>query len=159
MDVLSFLQLFFAGGTGGLLTALALYIRARGQNKNEARAQQDDYSIKLRAALDADEGTLRASLMAMVKDFEVTARDLRQALAAEEKARRELDQRLTETQKQLTVVTLERDELKRQQERDQKKIEGSEYQIRQLQADLSAAHEKIRHMETEIAQLRTQQGG
>lgn len=132
MDVGQFLQLLFAGGAGGVLLALVQYIRARGQNQVEAKAQRDEYSLKLINALNADEDTFRKALLE-------TIRDLRKDLAEEQKARSDLDARLTKTQSDLTIVTLERDELRRK--------------LDKAQIDLDQAHQKIRHMEEEIAVL------
>jgi len=143
MDVAQILQLVFAGGVGGILLALTQYIRARGQNRVEAKAQQDEYSIKFRAALDADEETFRKALWEMVGA-------LRQELTDERTARRELDARLTETQKALTLVTLERDEVRREHERERLERE-------RLRTELDQAHKKIRALELELAALKQQQ--
>lgn len=130
---------------GGLFGAggLAAYLKVRADTRLTADAQQDEHTLKLINALGASEAEFRKA----VSD----------AYQSEVAARRELDARLTETQKQLTIVTLERDELKRQRDADQREIEALKQQVRQLQTDLSAAHEKIRHQDTEIAALQARQ--
>lgn len=108
-------------GAGGVVA----YLRMRTDARTAAAARQDDYTLKLRDALDKDEAEFRTAVY--------------NAYLAEVTRNRDLDGRLTETQKQLLVITGERDSFKRQ--------------LEQAQTDLSAAHTKIRHLESEIAQL------
>lgn len=108
-------------GAGGVVT----YLRMRTDARTAAAARQDDYTLKLRDALDKDEAEFRTAVY--------------NAYLAEVTRNRDLDGRLAETQKQLLGITGERDSFKRQ--------------LEQAQTDLSAAHAKIRHLESEIAQL------
>lgn len=108
-------------GAGGL----AAYLRMRTETRQAAAARQDEFTLKLRDALDKDEAEFRTAVY--------------NAYLAEVTRNRDLDDRLGETQKQLTTITGERDLFKRQ--------------LEQAQTDLSAAHAKIRHLESEIAQL------
>lgn len=112
-------------GAGGLAT----WLRLRADARQAAAARQDEYTLKLRDALDKDEAEFRKAVY--------------DAYMAEVARSRELDSRLTTTQGQLTIITLERDDLKRKWER--------------AQEDLNQAHAKIRHLETEIATLQQQQ--
>lgn len=116
---------------GGLFGAggLAAYLRIRVEARQTAASRQDEYTLKLRDSLDKDEADFRKAVY--------------DAYLAEVGRNRDLDSRLTETQKQLTVITLERDDLKRQLDR--------------AQADLNQAHAKIRQMEAEIAMLQAHQ--
>lgn len=104
-------------GAGGL----AAYLRMRNETRQAAAARQDDYTLRLRDALDKDEAEFRKAVY--------------DAYQAEVGRNRDLDNRLTETQRQLTIITLERDDLKRQYDR---------------------ALERIRHLEAEVAQLQAQ---
>jgi hypothetical protein len=124
--------LFGAGG-------LAAYLKVRSDARITREAQQDDHTLALINAQGASEAEFRN---AVIKAYEY-----------EVSARRDLDVRLTETQKQLTIVGLERDELKRQRDIDQRTIDGLEHQVKQLQYDLSAAHEMIRLQDAIIATL------
>lgn len=108
-------------GAGGVVA----YLRWRSDTRAARESRQDDHILKLISAQDASEVQFRD---AVIKAYEY-----------EVAARRELDARLTETQKQLTIAVAERDLFQRQLER--------------AQADLTAAHAKIRHLEDEIAQL------
>lgn len=112
-------------GAGGL----AAYLRMRAETRQTAAARQDEFTLKLRDALDKDEAEFRTAVY--------------NAYLAEVTRNKDLDSRLTETQRQLVLITGERDLFKRQ--------------LEQAQADLSAAHAKIRHLEGEIAQLQQQQ--
>lgn len=112
-------------GGGGVVA----FLKARADAQVAREAQQDDYTLKLINAQGASEAEFRN---AVIKAYEY-----------EVAARRDLDARLTETQKQLTITTAERDLTQRQLER--------------TQAELDAAHAKIRHLEAEIAELQAQQ--
>lgn len=136
MDAIRIAELLFAGGVGGVLIALAQYIRARGQNQNEATAQQDtanaqqrEYLLKLQELTNADERQLREALAQMWAETRAQLRE-------EQKERAALDARLTETQRQLTFITLERDDLRNKYER---------------------ALDRIRHLEGRVAELEAQQ--
>lgn len=123
---------------GGLFGAggLAALQRARSDARLSAEAQQDEHTLKLINALGASETEFRNAVLL--------------AYQSEVQARRDLDSRLTTTQHDLTIVTLERDELKRKLERTQAALEHA-------QGDLNQAHSKIRRMEDEIAVLQRQQ--
>lgn len=121
--------LFGAGG-------FAAYLRSRNDARLNAEAQQDEHTLKLINALGASENEFRNAVLA--------------AYQSEVAARRDLDARLTTTQNQLAVVTLERDDLKHKLDRTQAALEHA-------QTDLNQAHQKIRNMEAEIAVLQQQQ--
>lgn len=112
-------------GAGGLVA----FQRARSDARLSAEAQQDEHTLKLINALGASETEFRNAVLL--------------AYQSEVSARRDLDSRLTTTQNQLAVVTLERDDLKRK--------------LEHAQSDLDKAHQKIRRMENEIATLKQQQ--
>lgn len=115
---------------GGLFGAggFAAYVKARTDARLSAEAQQDEHTLKLINALGASETEFRNAVLT--------------AYQSEVSARRDLDARLTTTQHDLTIVTLERDDLKRKLDR--------------ALTDLDQAHRKIRHMEDEIATLQHQ---
>lgn len=112
---------------GGLTGAggLAAWQRARSDARLAVAVQRDDYTLRLKEALDKDETAFRQAVY--------------EAYLAEVGRNKELDSRLTEVQKQLTIAITERDIFQRQLER--------------AQTDLQAAHEKIRHLEAQIAAL------
>lgn len=121
-----------ASGAGGVVA----YLKMRQDARITLATHQDDYTLKLRDALDKDEA-----------EFRKTVYD---AFRAEVARNRELDERLTVTQKELTVVGLERDELRR-------KLDRTQVELDRAKADLNEAHKKIRHLEDEIAALQAQQ--
>lgn len=134
MDIMRIIELLFATGAGGVFLALAQYIRARGQNQNEAMAQQDtanaqqrDYLLKLQELTNADERQLRDALAQMWAETRAQLRE-------EQKERAALDARLTETQRQLTIITLQRDELQRKYEQAVERIRQLEKEVAELQA-------------------------
>lgn len=154
MDVvIAFFQVILGAVGGGILLALVQYIRARGQNKNEATAQRDEHLIQLHAALDADEGTFRSALLQTIGQLNKELTEARKELREERTERKSLDDRLTETQKQLTIITGERDGLKREQTQTQANLERTQAELAQTRADLNQAREKIRHLEAQIAAL------
>lgn len=162
--VLALLQIIFGAAAGGVFMALVQYIRARGQNRNEAKAQHDEHLVQLHAALDADEGTFRAALLQTIDQLNKDLSDARKEQREERKERKELDARLTETQNQLTIITAERDSLSKEQahtqaelDRTQAELEQTKAELAQTRNDLNQAHEKIRHMGAEIAALQAQQ--
>lgn len=126
-------------GAGGL----AAWMRMRTDARQAAIAHQDEYTLKLRDALDKDEAEFRQAVY--------------NAYLAEVARNRDLDSRLTTTQAQLTVITGERDALKREQAHTQAELERTQTDLTRTRTDLDQAHEKIRHLETEITQLRQQQ--
>lgn len=109
---------------GGLFGAggLAAYTRAKNDARLTAEAQQDDHTLKLLNALNADEAEFRKAVY--------------EAYLAEVARNKTIDERLTTTINQLAAVTLERDLFKRQ---------------------LDQANERIKHLESEVARLSTQQ--
>lgn len=110
---------------GGVFAGLAALIKARADARLSTETQQDEQTLKLINSLGASEEVFRKAVLGAYQE--------------EVKARLDIDARLTVTQNQLTVVTLERDDLKRKWER--------------AQTDLDEAHKKIRHLEDEIAAL------
>jgi len=121
-----------ASGAGGVVA----YLRYRADTRLSAEAQQDKHTLDLINALGASETDFRNAVLA--------------AYQSEVQARRDLDARLTTAQNLLTIVTLERDDLKH-------KLEKAQAGLEHAQADLDQAHQKIRRMEDEIAALRAQQ--
>jgi len=107
------------------------YLKNRGDAQLALTANRDDHTLRLRDALDKDEAEFRNAVYA--------------AYLAEVGRNRDLAERLSDVQKQLLTVIGERDDLAQQ--------------LRRAQTDLNSAHEKIRHLETEIAVLRAQQQG
>lgn len=159
MDFVRLVELIFAGGVGGILLALAQYVRARGQNRNEAQAlgntadaQQRDYLLKLQELTNADERQLRETIAAMWAETRQQLRDTQEQLRQEQQKRVELDARLTETQKQLTVITLHRDEL-------QKKYDQAQARSDDLKQKYEQALARIRQLEKEVAELKEHSQG
>jgi len=107
-------------GAGGVVA----WVRVRADARQAAAARQDDYTLKLRDALDKDEDVFRKAVLSAYQE--------------EVKARRELEANLRETQKQLTVITLERDDLRSKYER---------------------ALDRIRQLESKVAELEAQRNG
>lgn len=124
--------LFGAGGIAGL----AQVLKARADARLAIEAQQDEYTLKLHQSLNASEEVFRNAVLGAYNGEVKVRREIEARLDAEVKARGEVE-------KQLTAITGERDLFKRQ--------------LEQAQTDLSAAHAKIRHLESEIAQLQQQQ--
>ena len=121
--VISLLTALIGGltGAGGLVA----WQRARSDARLATTTHRDDYTLRLRDALDKDEAEFRKAVY--------------EAYLAEVGRNKDLDARLSEVQGQLKIALAERDLFQRQLER--------------AQLDLAAAHDKIRHLETQIAAL------
>lgn len=115
-------------GAGGLVA----WQRMRVETRLTAETQQDEHTLKLLNALNADEAAFRRAVY--------------DAYLAEVARNRDLDARLTEVQKQLTITTGERDLTQRQLERTQAELV-------QTRGDLDKANTKIRQLEEQIAAL------
>lgn len=101
--------LFGAGGFAGF----AQILKARADAQLAAESQQDEHTLKLYQSLNASEDVFRKAVLG--------------AYEQEVKARREIEANLRETQKQLTIITLERDSL-------QHKYDAALARIRQLES-------------------------
>lgn len=86
--------LFGAGGWAGM----AQLLKARADARLAAESQQDTHTLTLFQSLNASEEVFRKAVLG--------------AYLEEVRARREIEARLTETQSQLTIITLERDDLR-----------------------------------------------
>lgn len=109
-------------GAGGL----AAYLRMRVDARQAAAARQDDYTLKLRDALDKDEAEFRKAVY--------------EAYLAEVARNRDLDARLTTTQGQLTIITLERDSLRQKYEQALDRIRQLEGKVAELEAQNQKEH-------------------
>lgn len=101
--------LFGAGGFAGI----AQLLKVRSDARLAVEAQQDEHTLKLYQSLNSSEDVFRKAVLG--------------AYTEEVKARREVEVRLTETQNQLTIITLERDSL-------QNKYDAALVRIRELEA-------------------------
>lgn len=109
--------LFGAGGWAGM----AQLLKARADARLAVESQQDEHTLKLYQSLNASEEVFRKAVLG--------------AYEGEVKARREIEARLTETQSQLTIITLERDDLRKRYEAALVRIRELEKRVGELEQE------------------------
>lgn len=109
--------LFGAGGFAGF----AQVLKARADARLAVESQQDEHTLKLYQSLNASEEVFRKAVLG--------------AYEGEVKARRELEANYRETQKQLTIITLERDDLRNKYDAALDRIRQLEGRVAELEQE------------------------
>lgn len=109
--------LFGAGGFAGI----AQVLKARSDARLAVESQQDEHTLKLYQSLNASEEVFRKAVLG--------------AYEGEVKARRELEANYRETQKQLTIITWERDDLRNKYDAALDRIRQLEERVAELEQE------------------------